>query len=58
MDHSGRTIDQSGQKKTRKSTTKAMKKSDREELLHSLQNIDENILLSEVVNELGATFDE
>ena len=35
MGRSGTTINQSGQKRTRKSTTKAMKKSDREELLHS-----------------------
>ena len=35
-----------------------MKKSDREELLHSLQSIDKIILHSEVVNELGATFDD
>ena len=50
--------DQQGEKKTRKISTKAMKKSDREALLRSLKGIEVSILLCDVVNELRATFDD
>ena len=46
------------QRKPKKCSTKAMKKSDREELLQSLNNIEEKFLLCEVNNELRATFDD
>ena len=51
-------MDQQVQKKTRKCSTKAMKKSDREALLRSLKGIEVNILLCDVINELRTTFDD
>ena len=44
-------------KKTKKSKTKAMKKSDRDSLLQSLQKIDDKILRCEIVAKLKATFE-
>ena len=46
------------EKKTKKSKTKAMKKSDRESLLQSLQSIDENILQCDVIAKLTSTFED
>ena len=43
-------------KKTKKSRTKAMKKSDRESLLQSLQGIDAKILRGDIVTKLTTTF--
>ena len=43
-------------KAKRKSKTKAMKKSDRESLLQSLQNINEKILQCDVIAKLTVTF--
>ena len=46
------------EKKTKKSKTKAMNKSDRESLLQSLESIDEMILQCEVVTKLAVTFED
>ena len=46
------------EKKTKKSKTKAMKKSNRESLLQSLQSINENILQCNVIAKLTATFED
>ena len=46
------------EKKTKKSKTKAMKKSNRESLLQSLHDIDEKILRCDVVTKLTATFED
>ena len=46
------------EKKTKKSKTKAMTKSNRESLLQSLQSINAKILQSDVIAKLTATFED